>query len=482
MISDFAEMDVKTQQSPEGVDLTAPGELLLAEIETSLATQDATEISHWVRAHCKAVKNWLKRYKTKHDASALEQVISYLEALHHLCQIREWQYISSILSTEVDVNDSIEEFSLSLYDYLIFKGLNTTLLKSSQEIIITFKDASIDLSNVTIFKARALAATGKFIEACDIFKEIYFQLSQLPDDSETFLAAKVHLCICQAQLGIYSPTITDLQQALITINNKLDSYKSLSLLQLKTGILESLAFCNMNHGKFREALELYSQTIKIKRDNKLFISNLSTSLVHQGIIYRRINPPNLYIFRLFYKGYKNKILSEAIEENYELAKEYLMEAKSLAELVADTNGIALSTHHLAWVFLNQGKKLLAEEYCNISIKEYIKREDERGASDCYEQLGRIYLSRGNEYLDEAEENLRKSMNIRTDIGNRHGIASCILNLSFVSWHRGQYLEALAYLFKSFYAYWRIGVLNFSRLAKMLALFYVWTLGKRNWTI
>ena len=45
MTNNFADIDIKTQQPLKGVDLSAPGELVLAEIEASLIAQDSTEIS-----------------------------------------------------------------------------------------------------------------------------------------------------------------------------------------------------------------------------------------------------------------------------------------------------------------------------------------------------------------------------------------------------------------------------------------------------
>lgn len=57
MTNNFTEVDIQTQQGLEEVDFSAPGKLVLAEIERSLAARDTAEISHWKRAHRRAIKN-----------------------------------------------------------------------------------------------------------------------------------------------------------------------------------------------------------------------------------------------------------------------------------------------------------------------------------------------------------------------------------------------------------------------------------------
>ncbi|MEG4853732.1 tetratricopeptide repeat protein [Microcoleus sp. B5-D4] len=90
MKSDFAEFDFKSQNSLE-VDITPPGEWMLANLGIDLAAPEFREMPPCKRAQYRAVKNWLTRYKLKPDASNLEKVRGYLEAFHHLCEVEDWQ-------------------------------------------------------------------------------------------------------------------------------------------------------------------------------------------------------------------------------------------------------------------------------------------------------------------------------------------------------------------------------------------------------
>lgn len=137
--------------------------------------------------------------------------------------------------------------------------------------------------------------------------------------------------------------------------------------------------------------------------------------------------------------------------------------------------------HLSWVFLNSNKSQQAEELALISIKQYEINGDQRGISDCQEQLGRIYLTKNNLNIQKSEFHLNQSFNIRHKINNLHGLASSILSLSFLYWHQKQYCKSLLFMLKSAKAYQQIGMLNFVRILAILTLFSVWTVGDRDWT-
>ena len=102
MTSDFADVDVKTQRGIEGVDFTAPGELVLANLNIDWSIVESSEISHWKLAHYSAVESWLTDYKPKPDAPNLEKVRGYLETFHHLCEVEDWERASKILTIRLD--------------------------------------------------------------------------------------------------------------------------------------------------------------------------------------------------------------------------------------------------------------------------------------------------------------------------------------------------------------------------------------------
>jgi hypothetical protein len=100
MKSYFAEFDLKSQNGLD-VNITPPGEWMLANLGIDLAAPEFRELSPCKRAQYRAVKNWLTRYKVKPDASNLEKVRGYLEAFHHLCEVEDWERASQILFTHL---------------------------------------------------------------------------------------------------------------------------------------------------------------------------------------------------------------------------------------------------------------------------------------------------------------------------------------------------------------------------------------------
>ena len=107
MKSDFAEFDFKSQNGLD-VDITPPGEWVLANLGIDLAAPEFRELPPCKRAQYKAVKNWLTKYKPKRDASNLEKVRGYLEAFHHLCEVEDWERASKIIEINLDIPNNTE--------------------------------------------------------------------------------------------------------------------------------------------------------------------------------------------------------------------------------------------------------------------------------------------------------------------------------------------------------------------------------------
>jgi hypothetical protein len=92
----------------------------------------------------------------------------------------------------------------------------------------------------------------------------------------------------------------------------------------------------------------------------------------------------------------------------------------------------------------------------------------------------INLAENN--FDEAQQNFQIALEIRQSISNLHGAASCLLDLALAYWHQKQLIKCIIFLFKGFYSYAKLGILNGVRLRRMLKLAYTWTFGKRDWTM
>ncbi|NER07969.1 MAG: hypothetical protein F6K17_38175, partial [Okeania sp. SIO3C4] len=91
MTNHFPDFQLKTEQHLEGVDLSSPGELVIAKVKSQLKVQISTEINHWQLGQWVAIRNWLTKYKPKQNANNLELVKGYLQAFQHLCELEEWE-------------------------------------------------------------------------------------------------------------------------------------------------------------------------------------------------------------------------------------------------------------------------------------------------------------------------------------------------------------------------------------------------------
>ena len=94
------------------------GELILEKLGINphnLQTQFPTREQ---RLQYRAVVQWLTDYQPKWNASNLEKVKGYLEAFHHLCQVKDWIRSSKIISTRLDTPTKEElHHQLSLWGY-----------------------------------------------------------------------------------------------------------------------------------------------------------------------------------------------------------------------------------------------------------------------------------------------------------------------------------------------------------------------------
>ncbi|BAY87984.1 hypothetical protein NIES267_75260 (plasmid) [Calothrix parasitica NIES-267] len=456
---------------------TTPGQLLFANLNI-----DFSKISKDKRPFYIAIKYYLTvKDEPPPGASDLEKVSRYLESLYQACKAEDWGLIMPILSAPI--KKSSDEPQL-LYKYLESAALFSKLLETTKDIIKVFQSTDTDINFILILKGRALSGMGSLGESCKTFENICKQSCQ---NQKYYIEAKARLGICQVQAGIYDKGISNINTVIDVLKSDSLSTSESAFFILMTELLENIAFYEMARGNFDNAIIFYSQVLDT-RIMKGFVDKIIGPLVHKGIIHRRVCIPPLHWLTFLnskLKSYPIPVkldIHETLRENYKLAAHYLKEAKLKAEEIQDETTIIWIAHHLAWVFLNQGNYAKAEEQCNISIQGYANFEDKRGISDCYEQLGFIHLAKGNEFIQKAEDYFTKSLNIRENTGSSHGIASCTLDLALVEWHKKQYLISIKNLIKSFNLYQKLKILNISRVARMLTLYYVWTIGNKTWTM
>ncbi|BAZ02084.1 tetratricopeptide TPR_2 [Tolypothrix tenuis PCC 7101] len=403
----------------------------------------------WKRAYYQAVNNWLTKYKTQPHSSTLEQVRGYIEVLHYLSELKEWITIQHVFRKALPVNPSTLNISLPLYEYLLFRELSRELLAITEDIINSLEDSAHDLTFIKMQKARAMSAlTDKLQDSQKLFEEL---LHNTEKDTQINLESLTYLGIRQVNSGLYQEGIKNLRYALIKIEDNEKFILNEKIQELKTDIWENLAFYEMNSSHFQEAIQLYKNVINIRTELDLS-HRLTHPSAHLGIIMRKMG-------------------------EYEQALYYLEKAKEIAKLVEIESQTFWINHHLAYVYLNKGQPDLAEELCINSLVGHKKFKNQWGESDCYEQLGLIDLAMSR--FKNAESNFKIALNIRQSLGNLHGTASCVLDLALASWHQRRFIKAVYYLFRGFYLYYKLGVLNMTRVRRMIKLSFGWTMGKRR---
>ena len=164
---------------------------------------------------------------------------------------------------------------------------------------------------------------------------------------------------------------------------------------------------------------------------------------------------------------------------YTDARVRLTQLLARAEQRHDQALVATTTHHLAWVALNQGQILEARQLCGRAIHLYEVIDDTRGLSDALEQLGLIALAERQPVV--ALPYLERSLAMRVVLGNQHGAASSLRRLALAHWHARHPVAALIALGRSVRSYARLGVLTRQRMWATLRELWDCTIGPRRWT-
>lgn len=414
-------------------------------------------VPRFQRMNYKATVIFLSGYKTHSDEQSSQKVKNSLEALHHLCTIPEWVLTDSTIITifelPIAINPSTTNLLIPLSEYLFFKGSYQTLLGVTQEIIDSLKISSKILNDILLLKAITLSSLNQNpTQVFQILKEI--SATSHPQSLQ-HIKANCHLAMYQVSLGNYQDGIRKLRKWLVIIDENLKDQnltRSDSRLDdIKTGMLEILAYYEMNASHFDQALEIYDQVISLRKKRGA-IHRIITPQVHQGIILRRKRQYNQGI----------KILQNAQEK---------------AQQINDIQAQVFIAHHLGYIYLNQGNLTEAKRLAIVAFEGYKKLDDFRGISDCYEQLGLINLAENDG--EAAIHNFKIALKIRQAILNRHGTASCLLDLALAYWYQKQILKSFLFLIKGFQSYAQVGILNGVRFRRMLKIAYTWILSRPN---
>lgn len=195
----------------------------------------------------------------------------------------------------------------------------------------------------------------------------------------------------------------------------------------------------LNRDELDKALELYLEADHIYRQSGTHSSSDHTLLM-LGVVYRR-------------RG------------DYAQAIHSLQELLEHGKDQKNNSAIATASHHLAWIYLNQGNLTQAKTLGEKAKSLYQGIRDPRGESDADEQLGLIALAEGDK--DKALNYLKRSLYMRRILGNRHGAASCLRRLALIYIRSGDFLRGIAFLVYGLFSYWRLGMLSRQRVRSIL---------------
>lgn len=149
------------------------------------------------------------------------------------------------------------------------------------------------------------------------------------------------------------------------------------------------------------------------------------------------------------------------------------------EAQQNRSSTATAAHHLGWVYLNQGNTVLARRLCGKALALYKDIGDARGASDAYEQLGRISLAEGG--AGEALLHLQQPLDMRNQLGNHHGAACSLRHLAMAHLEMGHPVRAARAMRQSMHTYNQLGMLTRQRLTAIMRQLFYWMIRRPRWT-
>jgi tetratricopeptide (TPR) repeat protein len=441
--------------------------------------------------HAKSRLNQLESSKSTSSEQYQEQSLS--EAIFHFSKIEYFDESINLLKEDIESRTK-EPLNLPLYEYLLYRGQSRKLLSMVESILPKMHAESSEIGFLEILKARTCEYLGEQDMAIRLYKNINIRHSE---ESQYSVESLCRIASCQIRTGEYKVGKTTADKAIRLLDLVETKFPENFIASMKVEVLENLALDRMNTGAFREAFDLYSKVIDVCQKNKMR-AKIAFPLMYQGIAMRKMAVPKKHLLLILLisllrlvkldsisNALKNNIFTRLslplIRENYEESKNLFNQAYKLCEEIGDRSLQALVGHHSSWVDINCGKGYLAEAQVLKYLDEFETVEDKKGASDCCEQLGRIYLTRQKFSLEKAEKYFEQSLDTRDLIGNRHGFASSTLNYSFLHWHKREFWVALRFLFKTLKRYQDIDKLNAYRILGVLTLFLVWTVGDRDWT-
>jgi tetratricopeptide (TPR) repeat protein len=380
---------IHCQNLSRQVSLAHFGSQLLCELNIDLNVQNVAEFSRQERVHYRAVKNWLGKYKPEASAPKLEQVRGYLEAFHHLCEVKEWQKAGIVLSAPVSTTISI---SYALY--------------------------------------RQLEIWGYYNEQLEIYKRLSNHENIPPD---LCVLALVGLGNVYGRLANYPEAIDYSQKAL-------ERSHATNNLQGKSNALINLGIACASTGKFKQAFAYFQDSLKIAIEAELLpeqaralgcLGNTCGNWrrYHQAVDYleqSRAIAHQIGDCIVESQALGNLGNAYGYLKNYTKAAEYFEQYLTISRELENRSGETIALNCLGELY-RRTKQYDQAVFClkqSLSLARKTKELSSEGVA--LGNLGSVYGRMGK--YEQAIELHRQALTVTQKIGDHQGIFLARLNL------------------------------------------------------
>ena len=233
-------------------------------------------------------------------------------------------------------------------------------------------------------------------------------------------AALHHLGVIHQAQGRYDEAVTMYQESL-KIKKELGNRSGIA------GTLHQLGTIHYLQGRYDEAVTMCQESLKIKKELGN-INRIATTLGQLGSVH-----------------YAQGRYGEAIE--------MYQESRKIAEELGDKRVIATTLHQLGNVHYAQGRYDEAVTMYQESLKIEEELGNRSGIAGTLHQLGMIHQAQGRH--DEAAMMYQESLKIAEELGDRNGIASTLEQMGQIFQAQGNYKESLGCYLNAFAIFYEL---------------------------
>ncbi len=317
-----------------------------------------------------------------------------------------------------------------LEPYVRQRGLSGELAAWCEAALRDPQQLPLSAARLRLFQGQALYALGRWNEAEKSLRAAIKESEQA--DPTTEAKATLSLGLLQFNQSKYQLAFQTMASAQALLAQEVD-------FETWTTIRGEVAAYHLNRQELDTALSIYLEIDQLQRERGANESSDHTLLM-LGVVYRK-------------------------KKDYARAISYLQQLYKRAEERNTPSVLATSAHHLGWAYLEQGDVLQARHLCGKAILFYEQIGDTRGTADVYEQLGSIALAERNG--QEALVHLQRALVMKQERESQQGAASCLRRIACAYLIMGRPGRALKTLLSSLWLYYRLHMLTWQRLIKIL---------------